>query len=387
MLQLLYEGVEVDRYSISLEGVESSEYGRFLVEVLSARNRDIELYLGRRILEIRRSEPRIRRALGRDDVFRVVAYVLGSDISMKSPSGIAMPLRIVTNPSIAIEGDTVHLYLRLSTLGSHPIPNPWSRTFIGYAELDRGRLSGRLRLRAVPVLYPYLTIERVEDPRIYLENLELYHVRAFELYRPIACAKSFTTTFVAKLSSPSRATSLELVRFRWVDGEEHLIRSYRDTFPLNEKYMIVRPWIEELELGAIGVAPREGSVIEVSEVRFYPELAPIENERKTGSNCIAKLSSNEYLLVFHGVDKLLGYYHTYAAILSSDGELLAVTPRPILSPRIHDYFGARPATVFVCGAQIDRDRLILSAGKDDEITLILETELDRVIEKMKFVSG
>lgn len=150
--------------------------------------------------------------------------------------------------------------------------------------------------------------------------------------------------------------------------------------------MIVRPWIEELELGAIGIAPREDSVVEIPEVEFYPELIPIENERKTGGNCVAKLSSNEYLL-FHGVDKLFGYYYTYAAILSSDGDLLAVTPRPILSPRIHDYFGARPATIFVCGAQIVKDRLVLSAGKDDEITLILETELDRVIERMKFVSG
>lgn len=71
---------------------------------------------------------------------------------------------------------------------------------------------------------------RVEDPRIYLENLELYHVRALELYKPIAEAKSFTTTFVAKLSSPARAVSLESVRFKWINGEEHLIRDYRDTF-------------------------------------------------------------------------------------------------------------------------------------------------------------
>ena len=123
----------MNRYSLGLDGIGSFEYGQLLTEILSARNRDIELYLGRRILELRRSEPRVRRALGGDDVFRDVAYVLGSDISMESPSGIAMPLRIATNPSIAIEGDTVHLYLRLSALGSHPVPNPWSRTFIGYA--------------------------------------------------------------------------------------------------------------------------------------------------------------------------------------------------------------------------------------------------------------
>ena len=67
--------------------------------------------------------------------------------------------------------------------------------------------------------------------------------------------------------------------------------------------------------------------------------------------------------------------------------LLGITPKPILSPRIRSYFDARPATIFVCGAQIVKDRLILSAGKDDEVTLILETELEKIIESMKFLKG
>ena len=139
--------------------------------------------------------------------------------------------------------------------------------------------------------------------------------------------------------------------------------------------MVVRPWIEELGVGAIGVAPRKNSIVEVNDIVFYPELAPMKGERKTGSNCIAKLSSNEYLLLFHGVDELFGYYYTYVALISNGGELLAMTPRPVITPRIHDYFGARPATLFVCGAQVVEDKLILSAGKDDEVMPVSYTHL------------
>ncbi|RLG82653.1 MAG: hypothetical protein DRO40_07130 [Thermoprotei archaeon] len=151
--------------------------------------------------------------------------------------------------------------------------------------------------------------------------------------------------------------------------------------------MIVRPWIGYVEIGTIGTAPRNGGLIEISEIIFYPELAPTVNESKTGSNCITKLSSNEYLLIFHSVDKVFGCYYAYAAILDSSRELLAVTQKPIISPRVHDYYGARPGTIFVCGSQLVGNRLIVSAGKDDEIVLILETDIEELMERMKFIKG
>ncbi len=102
--------------------------------------------------------------------------------------------------------------------------------------------------------------------------------------------------------------------------------------------------------------------------------------------CSVTISSNEHLLIFHGVDSVYGAYHTYAALLSDDGELLAVTPEPISSPRPSDYFGARPTTLFPCGATLIGNEVLLSAGKDDEITLILSAALDAVMERMKFIA-
>lgn len=41
----------------------------------------------------------------------------------------------------------------------------------------------------------------------------------------------------------------------------------------------------------------------------------------------------------------------------------------------------------MCGSQIIKDELIVSAGKDDEIVLILETEMEKLMEKMVFIKG
>jgi len=147
--------------------------------------------------------------------------------------------------------------------------------------------------------------------------------------------------------------------------------------------MIFRPWIG---VGGVLIAPRHGALIRVREVKAYPELMPSpKTERKTGGNCVIKVSSNEHLLLFHSVEKVFGSYYTYAALLSGDGELLGVTPNPVIGPRQGDYYGARPSTVFVCGGALINNSLILSAGKDDEAVLILEVDLEKVMECMKFL--
>ena len=367
------------------------EYVEYLGKVISSRSVAAEDVLARRLAEVKSREPKVKRTIkARDEVFEVKAYLLGSDVSLRSPAGLQMPLRIAANPAILIDGGDAVLYVRASTLGSHPIPDPRSRTFICVGRVPLGGLEGRLRLDAKPALYPLVYVERVEDPRVLVsqEGRELYHVRAVMPSKPIAGASSFVLTFTSTLKEGSDVPErMEPVRFRDpISGEEAIIRDYRDTFPLSDSLMVLRPWFEDLGLGAPLIAPREGPVVDPLDARAYPELMPMGNERKTGSNCSVRISSNEHLLIFHGVDSVYGAYHTYAALLSDDGELLAVTPEPVSSPRPNDYFGARPTTLFPCGAALVGDEVLLSAGKDDEITLILSAALDAVMERMKFIA-
>ncbi len=364
-------------------------YMGYIKKILSRYSKSLEDFILSKTLHTRSSSPKITRNFKiHEELFTIRAYILGSSVKALSGYGIEVPIRIATNASILISNNKVWLYLRCSSLGSHPIPNPWSRTFITTSTLTIEELRSKLELLAKPILYPLLPIERVEDPRIHVSNAswELYHVRFFEPYSKIGSAKSYVLTFKASISKGSTVNYIEPIVFRDPTSyDEVIIRSYRDTFPLNKSFMVLRPWFEDIKFGFIAIAPREDNIVLVEDLRVYPELMPMDDELKVGSNCVVKISSNEYLLIFHSVDKVFGTYHTYAALLNSDGELLGLTPEPILSPMPHTYFGARPSTIFVCGAAILKDKLILSAGKDDEITLILEADLDKVMSKIKYI--
>jgi len=87
-----------------------------------------------------------------------------------------------------------------------------------------------MRLKAKELLYPLLPCENVEDPRINpIDYQELYHVRGFDL------SKGAVITFKANLSEDNdKVLSIEPVRFKARNGEEFILRDYRDTFPLND---------------------------------------------------------------------------------------------------------------------------------------------------------
>jgi len=372
---------------IKLNSIDPVDYMKYLEEhVFKTYDPNIEEFLADKIQGTLQSTRRVERALHSRDVFSIKGYVLGSSVHVQTPSGLRIPLRIVTNPSIMITGDKVYLYIRASSIGSHPVPNPWSRTFIVLAKFPVKDFlnGGELVVSAESVLYPYITFERVEDPRVYSDNNELYHVRAIMGEER---DDLFVLTFASKIGEDGFPKYIEPVRFMWVDGSEHIIRDYRDTFPLNNNYMIIRPVIKRRGLAGIIIAPREGSVVNIKELHVYSELLPTNNEFKTGSNCALRISSNEYLLFFHSVDKYYALYHTFVAVLSNDGELLGLSKKPVISPRIHDYHGARPGTVFLCGAVRHGDTIYVSAGKDDEITLILETSIDNLLEEVIWLKG
>ena len=93
-------------------------------------------------------------------------------------------------------------------------------------------MRGRIRIVAEPLLYPLTSVERVEDPRVWVGDglMELYHVRAVEPYVSIGNADSFVITFRSVVVNGVKPEGIEPVRF--VDpesGEEVIIRDCRDS--------------------------------------------------------------------------------------------------------------------------------------------------------------
>jgi len=377
--------------SIDVSVASTDEYREFMLKLVSMiRRKDVEDLLVSKVREARSTKPRVeRRNTDRGDVFRLRAYATSRSVTVSSLEGIEIPLRIVTNGTIVVDGNEVELYYRLGSLATPPLGCWNDRTFIGYSTLALDSLSGELSLSSKPVLYPLLSMECVEDPRIDPDDPRLLtHVRGHYRFWKLMDMHVYVLTFISRRRDDGSVDSIKPIVFRWLDGSLFLYRDYRDTFPLNRSFMMTRPWLEELDMGVPFVGPRDGvNVVEARELRTWPELITTSDEAKTGGNCSAKLSSNEYLVFFHAVDRYFGCYYTYAAIFSNDGELLALTPEPVISPKPRLFWGTRPSTVFVCGAQVVKNKIIVAAGKDDEILVLLEADVDDVISRMKFLRG
>ena len=363
--------LEIDLEKLTLENFE--EYVNGITSLIRS---DVE----RELLEkVSKAQPmrKLRRSKREKNILKMRAYIVPKNVSLVSRAGIPIQLSTVANSAIAkIDSSRALILLRVASIGSR-----FSRTFIASAQEDVHRLMDGVKINAKPLFDTILPYESVEDPRIDPEDSSsIYHVRL--LFTP---KEPYTLTFASRLGGDGRPENLEVVSFV-KDGSAFILRDYRDTFPLNRRIMVVRPFISEAKIWGIFVGPRSGSVVEFKELEPIPDLLPDVDERKTGGNCAVKISSNEYMLIFHAVDRHGVYYH-YVALFNDMGELLAMSTEPIISPSIGVYGGLRPSTVFACGAMLYDDRLLVSAGRDDEITIIFEGDLEEVLRSLTFLRG
>lgn len=323
-----------------------------------------------------RGKTSFTRRRSRKSLAKIRGYIIPGDVAAISAVGVPIAPRIVANPAIEISGDKARIYLRLASIGSE-----FAKTFIAVADLRVEDLQGRIRVNAKPLLYGIMPYECIEDPRIDPDVPGvLYHVRAF--YRTKA---SRVFTFKSQIVG-DKVDGIEAVRFYSRKWGEFLIQDYRDTFPVNRDFMTVRPFFKDKGFGIIAIGPREGALVNFDEIEILPELLPLNGEEKVGGNASLKISANEYLLLYHTVDKH-GVYYTYSALFDENAELLALTREPIIAPEIGVYSGRRPSTVFVCGAAIYGDFVFISAGVDDEIAVIYEIEKQKIYDSLKFLSS
>ncbi len=369
------------------DGLSSARFKQYMYNVMRyIRHASIERRLEAKFYEAKK-KIRVERKISDRNIFDIRAFILPWNVNYKSPAGIPIKIKLVMNSAIFHKGNgRMGIFLRLASLGTFMLGCRLSRTFIGYTEIDYDKLIGEVKVDAKPVLYPMLSSECIEDPRVDPENpKELYHVRGYYMFYRVHGMDTAVLMFRALLDDNMKPYQLEPIHF--IDDDETvIIRDFRDSFPLSRKTMVLRPWLTSIGLGAVYVAPRDETTVDFKKMEPVPELLPMGDEQKTGGNASVKISSNEYLLIFHVVD-IYGMYPQYAALFDENGELLAVTPEPVISPLPHVYHGARPETIFVCGATLYKDKLIVSAGKDDEILLIMETPLEKVLESMKWIRG
>ncbi|MEM3793096.1 MAG: glycosidase [Candidatus Bathyarchaeia archaeon] len=173
-----------------------------------------------------------------------------------------------------------------------------------------------------------------------------------------------------------------------LEGDVFLPKANKDSafidMEADEAVMLTRPLVGDVEICWRCRANIREAVI--YEETMEPVLPFEDWEWKVGwSTNVVKISSNEYLIGWHGIHKEDYSYRSGLALVDREGELLAVSDY-ILAPKgLNEEYGDRPLVIFGNGLAIYGEILIWVGGVSDYAIGFFTTELDRALESLKWI--
>ncbi|MEM0494151.1 MAG: hypothetical protein QXU72_02645 [Thermofilum sp.] len=319
------------------------------------------------------------------DVFERLAYVFPSDLAIAN-----YPRKPVAafNPGAALRGRELLVFPR--TIFEYY--NYTSSICLFAVDVER-LLSGELEkpVSARVVLWPdeLWEFRGCEGARVYAQPdgfLMLY--TGFGYHHSASGLELKWVQGLAVLDS-----SLEVLKkgyFRIEGAEGSFAPKMKDSAILRlesgEAVLLCRPTLGDVEVCWRGTASLDRLAIEAESME--PVLAHEEWEFKVGwSTNVIQLSSNEYLIGWHGVLKGDYSYREGFALLDGSGELLAVSDY-LLTPRgIVEKYGDRPLVIFGDGLILHRGKLLWVGGVSDYAIGFFAAELEKVMEEMRWLRG
>jgi len=337
---------------------------------------------------------RAREALGRlrgvrrpetVDIFERLGYILPGDLRVR---GYGRAPVAAFNPGALLRGRELWVFPRL-VFDYHGYASS-----VGFFKLDaEAALSGGLRgpFEAQLLLWPreLWEFKGCEDARVSEAGGRLLVL--YTGYGHHWRGESLETMWVQALAELDGG--LRVVRrgfFRIAGGGEVLTPRMKDSALLevggSGAALLCRPTLGGLQVCWRGFADLAELTIDASSMQ--PVLVHEEWETHVGwSTNAVKISSNEYLVGWHGVLRGDLSYREGLALVSGDGELLAVSDY-LLAPRgpVEEY-GDRPLVIFGDGLAVRGDRLIWVGGVSDYAIGLFAADLDEALERLRWLSG
>lgn len=319
------------------------------------------------------------------DVFRRVAYIFPGDLRVAGyPRGPVAAF----NPGAVVSGGRVLVFPRMVFDYYGYVSS------IGLFQLDlEGLLSGAVEkpLEARLVLWPreLWEFKGCEDARAFCAGGRVLLLYTGYGYHPVG--ERLELKWVQGLAVLGEGlTPVSRRFFRIRGGDEVVAPRMKDSAFLEVKgaraSMLLRPSLGEVEVCWSGWADLGEAIIDAESMRVA--LAPEDWEFKVGwSTNAVPLSSNEVLVGWHGVLKSDYSYREGLAVVSPEGDLLAVSDY-LLAPRgLVEEYGDRPLVVFGCGLLLHRDQLVWIGGVSDYAVGVFAADLDRALERLHWLSG
>ena len=177
-------------------------------------------------------------------------------------------------------------------------------------------------------------------------------------------------------------------KIRTTDGGVFLPKANKDSafidVKADEAVMLTRPLVKNLEVCWSSRANIREAVI--YEETMEPTL-PFENwEWKVGwSTNTVKISSNEYLVGWHGILKEDYSYRNGLVLIDGEGRLLAISDYLLAPNGLNEEYGDRPLVIFGNGLATYKEILIWVGGVSDYAIGFFTAELDKALECLKWI--
>ncbi len=289
---------------------------------------------------------------------------------------------VAFNPSAVVKGNKLYLFTRFV----FDYYDYVSSVGISEIELDAIDELPRMILDSKIVLYPSTKDEikrGTEDPRAH--NLErdflvfytAVGLRDGEIWPKQGVAILDGVTFnvkekgVLKLGDyiPPAWKNTAMINF---EGDNLTIL----TRPLIEGHEVV--WRAQLRRSDWTVDPKEMEVAMVSE--------PFE--LKVGvSTPPVRLSSNEFLIGWHAIDKEDLSYRNGLAVITPEGEVIGISEYLLSPSTIEEMYGDRPMVIYGCGLIVKDEYIYWIGGVADYGIGVYRAEIDKVLEQIKWLRG
>jgi len=322
-----------------------------------------------------------------EDVFKLGRYYLGPE-DFEITNYLRKHAWSAFNPGSVKINDTVYIFPRLIFDYYAYVSS------VGVCSLNiNGLVNGNIKkpLRTKVILWPREVWEQLgcEDPRVFAQNGMFYILYCGRGYYRIENGNVIKNDALALAVLDANWNVLKRGFFHVSKGEEKHVPSNRDSAFLkitgHTASLVTRPVVNGIKVCWRAVADIEEFTM--NEKDLQPVFAPEKWESHIGwSTNAVELSSNEYLVGWHGVSKSDFAYRNGLALVDENGDLLAIS-NYVLSPSgLNEEYGDRPFTTFGNGLIVYKDLLIWIGGLSDCFVGIFVAELQKAIDKLRWIT-
>ncbi|MDQ7039046.1 MAG: glycosidase [Aquificota bacterium] len=294
--------------------------------------------------------------------------------------------RSVFNPSMKITENGIRIYARV-TLGYYTYASAVAEFDVSFEDLYSKR---KKEFTADLTILPSTRYDfwGVEDPRVYEIEGNTYvtycgrTVSYFDSHIRVERTLPITAVF-------RNGRWEKIAVFRMPDEIRSFVISDKNAFMVKAKDLLLFHRIhmlnEKFYLSVCKIPEGVLNLDHFEEVIVGDNITVLEEqtdfEAKLGWATPPVRVNDEFLVLIHAVDKVMGVYRVFAVLMNDEGLFTAVTPFYIMEPReIYEIYGDRPYVVFPCGAGLKDGYLYISYGGADSVVGIGRIKLDKLLE-------